>query len=220
MTSSSLAHVNRRIKRRYYRLGRHRKKPPDPGGGPPSAPHHKPSPRHHSRRRRHSYLPGHHNFPCHNASPSDYSSYILHCLPRFGVKATQPFRHSPRIVPVSDVHKQSRAAHRHLYYTSPNNIQPNPPNNSQPPPPHPYYPYHDTLCQAYSFEQSTFKETAPVSDSTTISSATIPPIKRIHYHFSRSHLLLYAWILLAHFISDLFPIFPLGHQRNTRHFSQ
>ena len=175
MTSSSLAHVNRRLKRRYYRLGRHRKKPPDPGGGPPSAPHRKLSPWHHSRSRRHSYMPPLHNFPCHNASPSDYSSYILHRLPHFGVKAEQPFRHSPRIAPVSDVHKMSRATHRHLYYTSPTTTQPTTPNNSQSPPPHPHYPYHDTLCQTYGLEPSTFNKTPPVSDA-TINTNTSPPI--------------------------------------------
>ena len=154
MTSSSLAHVNRRLKRRYYRLGRHRKKPPDPGGGPPSAPHQKSPPRHHSRSRRHSYLPSHHNFPQNNASHLDYSMYILYRLPHYGIKADQPFRHGPRIAPLLAKHRISRATHRHLYYTSPTITQPTAPNNSQSPPPHPHYPYHDTLVGCIMYNRS------------------------------------------------------------------
>jgi len=220
MTSSSLAHVNRRLKRRYYRLGRHRKKkPPDPGGGPPFAPHRKLSPRHHSRSRRHSYMPPLHNFPCHNASPSDYSSYILHRLPHFGVKAEQPFRHSPRIAPVSDEHKQSRATHRHLYYyyTSPTTTQPTTPNNSQSPPPHPHYPYHDTLCQTYGLEPSTFNETPPVSDA-TINTNTSPPITQHISPFATLPLLLYFWIFMMQITSKL-PSFSSKHYGNYPHSS-
>ncbi len=203
MTSSSLAHVNRRLKRRYYRLGRHRKKPPDPGGGSHSPPNHQPSHRHHSRSHRHSYRPTYHHFPCHNASPSDYSSYILQRLPQFGLKSKQHFRHCPRIAPIFATHKESRAAHRRLHYTSLATTRPDTSTNPSLPTTPPQYPYHATICQAYDLDPShTTPPPPPTHQNDTIDTNTSPPIITKHTSpLATLPLLLYFWIFMAQITS-------------------